>query len=259
MASPPSLVMLGLTLPDSRILNGIASIGLTLANIADILPHLRQRILDNIHAHECALADEQSAQEQISSSDGSNSTPPIDLNVESPSHPPVSPCDREHQTPPLACSTTVRSACSAATEPLECLDVDSDIAPQTILLLPAGKTNEIPPQIHRSPDVDSDEKHVISSHPLARGGRGPLHTPLPVPDAAEVTFFDTTDANLSNRDLREQCSVAPCEQHTAAEEHSTIEIHGPITGKACIHNVFPLPTLMVGTVLSRAVHLWVDR
>ncbi|KIJ65778.1 hypothetical protein HYDPIDRAFT_109785 [Hydnomerulius pinastri MD-312] len=42
VASPPDLVAYGLALPDARILKGIASIGLTLENIAEIAPHLRQ-------------------------------------------------------------------------------------------------------------------------------------------------------------------------------------------------------------------------
>lgn len=253
MASPPFLVMLGLTLPDSRILNGTASIGLTLANIAVILPHLRQPILDSMHARECALADEQSTQELKSSPDRSNATQPVDLNVESPSLASVPPCDRKHQSPPLTCSTTVKSVCSAVTKPSESSDVDPEVAPHATLLLSAGKTDDdqVPPKIHRSLDADSTEKHVYSSYLLAREGRGPLHIPLPVPDAAEVAFFDTTDATLS----KEGCPVAPRVQRYVPEEHSTIEISGAIARKACIHNVFLLPTLMVSRLLRRVVSL----
>lgn len=236
MASPPFLVMLGLTLPDSRILNGIASIGLTLANIAVILPHLRQPVLDSMHARECALADEQSTQEQKDSSDRSNATQPVDLNVGSPSLASVSHHDREYQSPSLSCSATVKSIFSAVTKPSESF-------------------NQVPPQIYHSLDADPIEKHVNSSHLLAREGRGPLHIPLPVPDAAEVVFFDTTDATLSNRDQEEGCPVAPCVQQIVPEEHSTMEINGAISGKACIHNEFLLPTLIASRPLSTVVSL----
>ncbi|KAH0827616.1 hypothetical protein J3R83DRAFT_4342 [Lanmaoa asiatica] len=230
MASPPSLVTLGLTLPDSRILCGIAGIGLTLVNIAIILPHLRQSILDSIHAPESAPAHEQSTQEQIDLSDGSNATQLVDLNVKSLTVASVSPCDRQHQSPPLTCSATVKSVCSVVTEPFGCLGVDSQVALHPILLPPAGKTDndQILPQTYRSPDVDSSEEHVSSSRLLAQEGRGALHIPLPVPDSAEVAFFDTTDTNLSSRDLGEEYSVAVCEKYSVPEEHSTIELDGPI-------------------------------
>lgn len=232
IASPPFLVVLGLTLPDSRILNGIASIGLTLANIAVILPHLRQPILDSMRAHDCALD-----AKQINSSDRSNASRPVDLKVESPSLTLVSCCDREHQSPPLTCRVTVKSVCSPVTEPSESLDVDSEVAPHGILLLSGGRTDDdqVSPGVYRSLDADSTEEHVDSSHLLAREDGGSLHIPLPVPDAA---FFDTTDVTLSNRDLGEECPAAPCAQHPVLEEHSTIEINGPTVGKACTHDIY---------------------
>ena len=236
MASPPFLVMLGLTLPDSRILSGIASIGLTLANIAIILPHLRQPVLDSMRAREGALAHKQTAENQTNvAPDVPNATPPVDLTVGNPVLTPVSPCEREHQNPPLPCSATVKSVCSAAIGPLECLNVDSEVAPHTTLLPPAGKTNDgqTPPEIYHSLDADSSGRRVSASHLFSREGRDALYIPLPVPDAAEVAFFDTEDVTLSNHDLGEECPVAACEQRTVPEEHSTIEDSGPIS-EACI-------------------------
>ena len=230
MASPPYLVMLGLTLPDSRILSGIASIGLTLANIANILPHLRQPILDGMHASVDELTREPSTQDQT---ELSSAAQPVDLKVESPALASASPSDSEHQSAPLTCSATVKSVCSAVTEPLKYLDVDPEVAPHAVLLLPAGKTDD--DQTHRSPDVDSTEKLLSSNHLLTRKGRSALHIPLPVPDAVEVAFFDTTDTSLSNPDLDLGEASVACEQHTVPEEDSTIKDDGPIVVKACIH------------------------
>jgi hypothetical protein len=56
VASSPALVAQGLTLPDSRILNGTAAIGLTLAGIASVAPHLRRSMLDNIRSGSGNLA-----------------------------------------------------------------------------------------------------------------------------------------------------------------------------------------------------------
>ncbi|KIJ06357.1 hypothetical protein PAXINDRAFT_20449 [Paxillus involutus ATCC 200175] len=56
VASSPALVAQGLTLPDSRILNGTAGIGLTLAGIASVAPHLRRSMLDNIRSGSGNLA-----------------------------------------------------------------------------------------------------------------------------------------------------------------------------------------------------------
>ncbi|KAF8552524.1 hypothetical protein OG21DRAFT_114399 [Imleria badia] len=237
MASPPLLVMLGLTLPDSRILSGIASIGLTLANIAIILPHLRQPILDSMHALEGALAHEKSTQEQIItlSPDKFEATQPVDLPAESPVLAPVPPCDKEHQSPSLACSATVKSACSADAEPPGCPNVESEVAPQTKLLPPAAKTDDdqVPSQIQHSLDAESSERRVSSSlsHLFLREGRSPLYIPLPVPDAMEVAFFDTEDATLSDSDLGEECSVAAYVQDNVPREHSTTEECGRISGK----------------------------
>lgn len=258
MASPPFLVMLGLTLPDSRILSGIASIGLTLANIAIILPHLRQPILDSMRACEGALAHEQTAKEQTDlASDVPNATQPIDLNVGNSVLTPVSPCESEDQSLPLPCSGTVKSVCSAVIEPLECLNVDSEVAPHTTLLPPTGKTydGQIPPKIPPSLDADSSERGVSASRLFAQEGRDVLHIPLPVPDAAEVAFFDTEDAAVSNGDLGEECPVAVCEQHTVPEEHSTIEDNGPLSVQACIHSAYLLLTLTRSRVSSRMVGL----
>lgn len=237
MASPPFLVMLGLTLPDSRILDGVASIGLTLANIAIILPYLRQPILDSMHAREGVLA-QQNSQEQINlAPDPPNATEPVDLNVENPVLTSVSPCEKEHQSPPLTCGATVRPVCSVITEPLVCSNVDSEVTPHTTLLPPAGKIDDdqVPPQIYHSPDAGSGERHISSGNLFAREGRDALYIPLPVPDAVEVAFFDTEVAALSNSDLGEEYPAAACEQHSAPGEHSTTEDSRPIAGKVSIH------------------------
>ncbi|KAF8135579.1 hypothetical protein EV363DRAFT_1396059 [Boletus edulis] len=228
VASPPLLVMLGLTLPDSRILSGIASIGLTLANIAIILPHLRQPILDSIHPHE------QSTKEQTNlSPDRSNATQPVDLDAERSVLAPVFPSEREHQSPPLTCSATLKSVRSADTELLGYPNVEPEAAPQTMLLPPAEKTvdSQTSPQISHSPDADSSDRHVRSNHLFTREGRGALYTPLPVPDAEEIAFFDTENATLSNNDPGEECSAAACEWHTVPGGHPTIEYCGLKDGK----------------------------
>jgi hypothetical protein len=248
MASPPFLVMLGLTLPDSRILRGVASIGLTLANIAIILPYLRQRILDSMHAREGALVHEQTAKEQTNlASDAPNATQPVDLHVGNSVLTPVSaPCEKEHQSPALPCSATVKSVCSAVMEPFGCLNVDPEVTPHTTLLPPVGKTDDgqIPPKIPPSLDADSSEMHVSASHLFAREGRDALYIPLPVPDTAEVAFFDSEDATLPNGD-----------RHTVPEEHSTIEDNGLLSVKACIHGVYLLLTLTPSRVSSGIVGL----
>ncbi|KAF9240393.1 hypothetical protein BU15DRAFT_61413 [Melanogaster broomeanus] len=56
LASPATLVAQGLTLPDSRILNGIAGIGLTLTDIASIASYLRQSMVNNIRSSDGNLA-----------------------------------------------------------------------------------------------------------------------------------------------------------------------------------------------------------
>ncbi|KAF8441365.1 hypothetical protein L210DRAFT_2069171 [Boletus edulis BED1] len=228
VASPPLLVMLGLTLPDSRILSGIASIGLTLANIAIILPHLRQPILDSIHPHE------QSTKEQTNlSPDRSNATQPVELDAERLVLAPVLPSEREHQSPPLTCSATLKSVRSADTELLGYPNVEPEAAPQTMLLPPAEKTddNQTSPHTSHSPDADSSDRHVSSNHLFTREGRSALYTPLPVPDAEEIAFFDTENATLSNNDPGEECSAAACEWHTVPGGHPTIEYCGLKDGK----------------------------
>lgn len=239
MASPPSLVMLGLTLPDSRILVGIAGIGLTLTNIAIILPYLRQPIPDSIRVGEGAPAHEQSTQEETGlSSHAADVTQPVDLKMESPALAPASPYDEEHQNTSLPCSASAESVRSVVPEPLECLGAGSEVAPQAVLLLgPVGKTEDITSEIHRSPDVDSSEKLVGFNRLLMREGRSPLQIPLPVPNATEVAFFDCTGTSSSIRDLDLGEESAACEQHTDPEEDYTIQDDGLIAIKVriCTH------------------------
>lgn len=255
MASPPLLVMLGLTLPDSRILSGIASIGLTLANIAIILPHLRQPILDSMQALEGTPAHKQGTLEQIIAPSPDSATQPVDLLAESPVLVSILPCKSEHQNPPLACSATVNSVCSTDMEPPRCTNIESEVTPLTKLLPRAAKTDddEIPPQIYPSLDADSSERCAGFSRLFAREGRGPLYIPLPVPDAMEVAFFDAEEVALSNSDLSEGSSVAACEKYTILKEHSATEDYGPASGKACIHDI--LSMLVLNRALSRRVSL----
>lgn len=259
IASPPLLVTLGLTLPDSRMLNGIASTGLTLANIAIILPHLRQPVLDSIHPLEDVLVYEQSTKKQtIAPPDRFNAAQPVDLVAGSPVLASVPPSKEEHKSPPLACSATVKSVYTADTEPLGCTNVEFDVAPHTILLRLTTKTNDdhMPPHVLPSLDADTSEMRVSPSHLFAREGRGALYIPLPVPDAEEVAFFDTEEDNtLSNSDPDERCSAAAWEQHADFEEHSIVEDDGLTFEEVCIHNVSLLPMLMVDRVLTRIVNL----
>ena len=231
MASPPSLVMLGLTLPDSRILVGIAGIGLTLTNIAIILPYLRQPIPDSIRVGEGAPAHEQSTQEETGlSSHAADVTQPVDLKMESPALAPASPYDEEHQNTSLPCSASAESVRSVVPEPLECLGAGSEVAP-------VRKTEDITSEIHRSLDVDSSEKLVGFNRLLMREGRSPLQIPLPVPNATEVAFFDCTGTSSSIRDLDLGEESAACEQHTDPEEDYTIQDDGLIAIKVriCTH------------------------
>lgn len=218
MASPPSLVMFGLALPDSRILSGIASIGLTLANIAIILPHLRQPLLDSIR------------------------------NAQSPVPTLASSTDRECESLPLDSSTTLEPTIA---EPLECLDIDSKVASEsyTTLVLSDDTTDDdqAPPQVHSFPDTDSHENLVGSNFPLAREGRSALHIPLPVPDEAEVAFFDSTELSLSSPDLQEKCTVAACGQL----EESTIDQHVAPT----ITTVIEVPDQRNPAVVDAISHL----
>lgn len=256
IASPPLLVMLGLTLPDSRILSGIASIGLTLANIAIILPHLRQPILDSMHVVEGALTHEQSFQEQINlSPDKFNAAQSVDLPAEGPVLASASPFEKEHESPTLTRSATVKSMCSADTAPLGCPNVKCEVAPQTELLSPAEETGDPTPlQIYPYLGADSSEGHVSFSHLFARKSRSPLYILLPVPDAEEVAFFDTEDATSSNSDLGEEFPVSVYKQHTAPEE-DIVQDHGLISEKACIHSVLLLPRLTASRALNRMVNL----
>lgn len=230
VASPPFLVMLGLTLPDSRILNGIAGIGLTLANIANILPRLRQPML---HASEGALTHERNVPERtVLFVDESNATQSVDIKLDSPALALASPCDREYQCD----SATVKFVRSEVTEHLECLAVDS----KTVVLLPAWKVDDdqIPPQVHCSPDVD---KVISPNNPLMREGQRTLRIPLPAPNA-EVSFFNTTDASLSDRDL----DLTAREQHTGLEEDdSASEEEEQIATKAGFTPIVHLQMLTV--------------
>ncbi|KAG9316473.1 hypothetical protein JVU11DRAFT_2509 [Chiua virens] len=230
VASPPSLVALGLTLPDSRMLSGIASIGLTLINIAIILPHLRQPILDSVHAaSESAPAREQSIQEQVESSlEALNATQSVSLNVECLVLASILQDDAERQSPPLPCSATVKSACSAATGPPEALDVDIDAGPPATLL-PTANDDDL---TSRSPDTGFSPRPSSLSFLLARGGRDALHIPLPVPDDLEVAFFDATDAASYDDGLGEACPVVDCNQDIAPAEPSTTEYHDVLFGES---------------------------
>ena len=217
-ASPPYLVMLGLVLPDSRMLSGIASIGLTLANIAIILPYLRQPLLDSMHASEGAPAHVGGTQDQLElSSDKSPATQPAEPSVETLI--PTSASPRDNPSAPLVCTAPAKPVRSPVTEPLECLDVNTEVAPLSILPPSSGKTeDDQPPQ--------SDRPLTNSNPLLTRDGRSALCIPLPVPDAAEIAFFDSAETMSFNLDL--DLEEASAEQDALLEEDSSMEDDGLI-------------------------------